>query len=274
MRRFTRPVLPLLVALLATSVPHARGQQGPPPDDGGGPGDTGGPGGGPGGDRPPGGGGPGGPVQTQQRVLAMLNRQLETDRTAFAAIEPTIRTILQLKQAIDGSSRPERPGHPGGNDADGPADDGRPDGGPPDHDDGPNRGLSRGGGPGGNDRDDDATTGRRHGSGTTAGGLDAARPSDGGTTDGEPAKGDGIASRSKDDPVAVDLTRKRRTLRDTLRRQPRGEGDAAGMAAQVTAVRAARSKAVEALAAARTTLRAKVASPYQDAVLVAAGVLD
>ena len=234
-----------------------------------------------GGDMPPG-GGPPSQAQMQRRMVRSLKRQLSASSTDFAAMLPDIEKIIQLRQAIDGTTRPEPPGRPGGDDNGG-------GGGPPEMNGGgggdPNGGGGGpgggggggggdpqngggGGGGGGNDHNADAATTTRHRRRAAQDGNDA-----------QPADNAGNGSADADaqvapDALASDLTAKVRALRASLRQSDPADAADADVTTGVTDVRAARTRAVDELTAARKDLKTMVKSARQEAVLVAAGILD
>jgi hypothetical protein len=277
-----RRIAPLAAALALAALqnPHpAHGQQ-PPPDNGGGMGGGGGFGGG-GGDMPPG-GGPPSQAQMQERMIRNLKRQLDATSADFTAMLPDIEKIIQLRQAVDANVRPGPPGRPGGDDngggggpqdmngggGNGPPGDPNGGGGPPD--------MNAGGG-GGNDQNanadanangnnDAAATPHRHRRGAQDGNDAQTADNGGNDPDAGPVTGDA---------VAADLTTKVRTLRADLRQSgPADGGSDTDLSHDVAAVRAARAKAVDELAAARKDLKGLVKSPRQEAVFVATGILE
>ena len=251
-KRFVPLPVALALAVVTASAGSTFAQQGPPPDNGGG---MGGPG--VGGDMGPpgGGGGPPDPVEMQQRRVRSLQRKLGVDAATFATLRPEIEKIVQLEAAVESTSRPERPARRRGE---------GDDDGPPD----------RQGGGGGNDNGGGRPAGHRGGGRGRFGqadGQDRAQAS---------VAPDGADSADADlDPAAADLIEKVRNLRSALAPADDRDGDQAPatdaeLADDLKAVRAARDKVAAELAAARKTLRPKVKSPRQEAVLVATGILD
>ncbi len=277
MYRFKRmvPLMALLALAAIQTAGRAHAQQ-PPPDNGGGPG--GGPGGagnGFGGGGPPD-GGPPDPAEFRRHLVDRIERQMNVTATTFAALKPDIDKILSLREAVEGSGHPGPPdGGPGGD-----------DNGPPDMNGGGGGGGGPGGDPtgGGGNQDAGGQGGGGNGSRTETTTSRRHRRGQSGTTftqvGGDTTKTGTIeagGTPSTDDPTAVDLVDKVRTLRLTLRQTEDDDaaaGDAA-VATEVKDVRAARAKAVAELAKARKDLKGLVhSSAHADAVLVAAGVLD